>query len=380
MRFDIGWSDLFAGFVGCCVPNHRAKLETAVTAHWPNRDTLIPCLSVRSGFDSLLSALALPTDSEVLLTALTVPHMPKIVREHGLVPVSVDLEPGGFRPDIAAIKVAMTAKSRVLVIAHLFGDRIPMQPILDLARQHNLIVVEDCAQSYSGMENQFHMDSDVALFSFGPIKTATALQGGLVRVKDDGLRQKIKTVQQQQTVQSRWSFAKRILKYVSLKLISTRLFFGLFVRLCRLLKIDYDQYLNRSSSNFIDGDLLDQLRQRPSLGLLSLMNRRFRTFNPSRIDSRIRNGRQLAELTGCQRSADHVHWVFPVICAQPEEAVDSLRKAGFDATLRSRLAIVDASESPRIQETYDRTVFVPFYPELSDSAVEKIGRIVRQYV
>jgi dTDP-4-amino-4,6-dideoxygalactose transaminase len=50
-----------------------------------------------------------------------------------------------------------------------------------------LLVVEDCAQAYCGTEFDGHPDADVAIFSFGPIKTATASGGGLLRVRDGEL-------------------------------------------------------------------------------------------------------------------------------------------------------------------------------------------------
>lgn len=382
MRLDIRWADLMAGLIGCCSLAARDELNRSVTEHWPDSGEFIPCLSVRSGFDLLLQALELPQDSEVLLTALNVPHMPQIVHDHGLIAVPFDFQPEGFSPDISALERAITEKSRVLVVAHLFGERVPMEPIVELARKHNLIVVEDCAQSYSGTTNQFHPESDVALFSFGPIKTATALQGGLLRIKDTTLKQKAVQLQELQPIQSRWSFAKRVVKFAALKIASMGIVFGLFVRICHMAHIDYDLALNRSTRNFADRDLFRQLRMRPSVGLLSMMNRRLQTFDPTRIQQRILHGQRLTDYTQSRRSPDDVFWVFPVVCRQPEEAVHELRAAGFDATLQSRLAIVthDFIMTPNVSETYSRTVFLPWYPELDGASIETMGRIVQQYL
>ena len=257
VRFDIGWLDLWLGRLGCLVPGRRNLLESSVASHWANPNEMLPVLSVRSGFDLLLTALDLPNGSEILLTALTVADMPTIVGKHGLVAVPVDLEPNGFRPDLDALRQAITANSRVIVVAHLFGDRVPMELILQIAREHNLIVVEDCAQSFSGLQNQYHPDSDLAMFSFGPIKTSTALQGGILRVGDSQTIERMTALQNDYPVQSSLKFAFRLARYALLTIVSTRIVFGCLVRICNILNVDYDSLLNRSSRNFSDGDLFD---------------------------------------------------------------------------------------------------------------------------
>lgn len=173
LRFDATWMSWLFAVVGCVLPrltrHHLARLHDAY-------DDAMLCLSVRSAFDLWLSSQNFPAGSEILFSAITIPQMPEIARKHGLVPVPIDLAAGGITPSLDALRRAVTPQSRAIVVAHLFGTRIDMEPILRIAQAHDLRVVEDLAQAFDGTLAA-HPQTDVALFSFGPIKTATAFGG-----------------------------------------------------------------------------------------------------------------------------------------------------------------------------------------------------------
>ncbi|HEY2737991.1 MAG TPA: DegT/DnrJ/EryC1/StrS family aminotransferase [Thermoanaerobaculia bacterium] len=151
-RLDIGWMDLLFG-AGCCLwPGDRTTAERRLEGAWcpeePGR--ALASLSVRSGFEALLQALALPAGSEMLISALTIRDMVRIVSEHGLVPVPIDVDPHTLAVCPDSMARAVSPRSRAIVVAHLFGSRMPLAPVLDLARAHGLLVIEDCAQAYTG--------------------------------------------------------------------------------------------------------------------------------------------------------------------------------------------------------------------------------------
>ena len=89
-RIDIGWADL-ASAVGHCLFPKRVD-TTAVNQCWRDSRHAFTCLSVRSGLDVLLQALELPRGSEVIVSAMTIDGILKIIAEHGLVAVPVDLK------------------------------------------------------------------------------------------------------------------------------------------------------------------------------------------------------------------------------------------------------------------------------------------------
>ncbi|MCZ6462873.1 MAG: DegT/DnrJ/EryC1/StrS family aminotransferase, partial [Proteobacteria bacterium] len=184
IRFDIGWWDLAYGLWACAAARDRDHWQRAVESLWSADGGALACHSVRGGFDLLLSSLALPRGSEVLFSALNVKGMIKIARRHGLVPVPVDLDPDTMGPRPDALRRAIGPRSRVLVVAHLFGCRLDLEVVLSLAEEHELFVVEDCAQAFAGLGYRGHPRANVSAFSFGPLKTASALGGALLQVRD----------------------------------------------------------------------------------------------------------------------------------------------------------------------------------------------------
>ena len=249
-RLDIGWRDLFWGASWTCLPRRHVGVERHVEESWSHGDDALVCLSVRSGFDLLWETLQLPPQSEVLISALTIPDMAKIVQSHGLLPVPVDLDVGTAAPDIASLRRAVTPASRAIVVAHLFGARVPMDPIVAVAREHGLLVIEDCAQAFDGGVYHGHPESDVVMFSFGPIKTATALGGAVFRVRDAGLLGRMKELQSHYPLQGRLTYLRRVLKYAMLKALSSQPFFTVLTGMWTMMGYDYDRFVNRQTRGF----------------------------------------------------------------------------------------------------------------------------------
>src|SRR5262249_55618089 len=151
----------------------------------------------------------LPANSEVICSALNIPGMVAIARHHGLVPVPVDLDLETLAPDLDLMRQAITPRTRAIVIAHLYGNHVPLAPIVDLARRHGLLLIEDAAEVFDG-SYRGHPDADVALFSFGPLKTATALAGGVLVARDPELLARLRLEHERWPVQSYWDYFKRL--------------------------------------------------------------------------------------------------------------------------------------------------------------------------
>ena len=142
----------------------------------------------------LLAALGLPPKSEVLVSAVTIEGMVWIIQGHDLLPVPIDLEMRRMAPTLESLRRAITPATRAIVVAHLFGSLIPLDGIIEVAKRHGLLVIEDCAQAFDGGRYKGNPHADVSMFSFGPIKSATALGGGLLRVRDRKLLQRMRAL------------------------------------------------------------------------------------------------------------------------------------------------------------------------------------------
>jgi dTDP-4-amino-4,6-dideoxygalactose transaminase len=385
-KIDVRFSDLTAGALFCLRNCDPETLEEQIDLAWPSQERVLPFLSVRSGFDATLRALNLARGSEVLVSALTIRDMEKIIQEHGLVPVPVDLDTQRLDLAFASLEAVCSEKTKAILIAHLFGSRMRMDPIIDFARSRGLLLFEDCAQAFIGTEYQGDPRSDVRMFSFGPIKTATALGGGLVFFRDPALREKADAIQHVWPRRSRHNFLKRILKYTVICSILRRPIYGVFVSVCKMLGTDHEKVIAKNVRGFAGSDFFSQIRQRPSLALLALMGRRLTRFDPVRIQER----RSLAEAVMARlpdenvfgkEANDHSFWVFPIFSKNPDAMVRFLWKQGFDATRgQSSMVVIGDSKKPsEASKAYEQLLYLPIYPEVSERNIEKLLNAIQDF-
>jgi len=386
-RLDIGWFDIAAARLAWVVCWNRVAVRERLESRWaPDADGLA-CLSVRSGLDLLLSALDWPAGSEVLMSALTVPDMARIVAAHDLVPVPVDLDPDTAAATSESLRRAVSPATRGVLVAHLFGGRAPLDPVFDRARDHGLFVIEDCAQAYVGPGWRGSEQADASLFSFGTIKTATAVGGALLRIADSGLLGKVREIESAWPVGSRLRYLLRVRKSALLKLCSSRAAFSLLANSCRLAGRDHDTFLNRTVRGFPGKDLLGQLRQQAPAPMLALLDRRLSRFAPERLAERAERGARLVARCGDRvrllghAASEHTWWVFPVLADRPGELIVAMRAAGFDATQGASMGIVEApagreDTAPNIRELFGQIVYLPLYREMPPREVDRMADVL----
>lgn len=388
-RLDVGWADLAYGVWHCLLPSSAKIRELRSPPAFAG--DMLACLSVRSGFDLLLSALNWPSGSEVLVSAVTIPDMVAVIEAHGLKPIPIDLTPNDMSPRIDVLRRAITPATRAALVAHLFGGRVDLASVADVAADHGLLLIEDCAQAYRGPGDLGDLRADVSMFSFGPIKSATALGGALLRVRDPYLLNSMHARQASYPTQSRLKYLQRIAKYAGLKLVSAPAPFGCLAMACRCLRVDIDRLVNGSVRGFARQDLLAQIRRRPCAPLLALLARRLRQFDGQRLEARVIAARMVLERSDDKMrfpgaaAADHTHWVLPLYASQPQQLMERLREAGFDSTQGQSLCVVSApSGRPDLEphdarETMAGTVFLPCYPEISGAERERLIHTLAEY-
>ncbi len=146
---------------------------------------------VASGTDALLLALraaGVKAGDEVITTDFSFFATAGIIVRFGAEPVLVDIEPDSYNIDPNLIEAAITDKTKVIIPVHLFGQIADMDPIMEIAKKHNLKVVEDAAQSIGSTYKNKTAGSmgDFGCFSFFPSKNLGAGgDGGIVCCNDD---------------------------------------------------------------------------------------------------------------------------------------------------------------------------------------------------
>ena len=181
-RLDLSVKDMLFGILSSGRLWGREGLEAEVLRLCSLEEEGFVCFSVRSGWDLWLGAQGLRAGNEVLVSAVTHPDMVRIIRQHGLRAIPVDIDPETLAPRPRKLEAALTPRTRVVLVAHLFGRRMDLGGVARFARERCLLLVEDCAQAFHGPERMGDPTAEVSMYSFGTLKTSTALGGAVLRV------------------------------------------------------------------------------------------------------------------------------------------------------------------------------------------------------
>lgn len=149
------------------------------------------CVAVATGLDALRIALLAhdvgPGD-EVIVPAHTFIATWLAVSETGATPVPVDVRADTANIDTARIEAALSPQTKAIIPVHLYGQPADMEPILEIAKQHNLVVIEDAAQAHGAPYKGKRCGdlADCAAFSFYPGKNLGAFSNGGAITTGDG--------------------------------------------------------------------------------------------------------------------------------------------------------------------------------------------------
>jgi dTDP-4-amino-4,6-dideoxygalactose transaminase len=144
------------------------------------------CIAMNSGTSALhlaLLAAGVGPGDEVITVPFTFVASVSAVTYTGARPVLVDIDPRSFTMDPAAIEAAITPRTKAILPVHLYGQSADMDPIMEIARRHGLVVIEDAAQAHGAKYKGRPVGSigDIACFSFYPGKNLGAYgEGGAV--------------------------------------------------------------------------------------------------------------------------------------------------------------------------------------------------------
>src|ERR1700756_2657032 len=156
------------------------------------------CIALNSGTSALhlaLLAAGIGPGDEVITVAFTFVASVAAVIYAGAQPVLVDIDPRSFTMDPATIEAAITPRTKAILPVHLYGQPADMDPIMEVARRHNLVVIEDAAQAHRAKYKGRAVGSigDMACFSFYPGKNLGAYgEGGAVTTNNQEYTRKIR--------------------------------------------------------------------------------------------------------------------------------------------------------------------------------------------
>ena len=163
---------------------------------------VIPCANGTDALQISMMALGLKPGDEVIAPSFTFIATAEVIALLGLTPVLVDVDPETFNISPEAISRAITPLTRAIVPVHLFGQTADMDAIMEIARKHNLFVIEDACQSigsdYQDAGGEWKKSGTighVGCTSFFPSKNLGCYgDGGAIFTNDDALAAKIRSI------------------------------------------------------------------------------------------------------------------------------------------------------------------------------------------
>jgi perosamine synthetase len=167
------------------------KLEDAVRVK-VDRAFGIAVSSGSAALDIAITAIGLEKGDEVIMPTFSIISPAFSVLRAGAVPVLVDADPTTWNMDVSAIEDKITSRTRAILVVHIYGLPVDMDPVLDLCKKYSLKLIEDAAemhgQTYKGKPcGSF---GDISVFSFYPNKLVTTGEGGMLLTNDPALAER----------------------------------------------------------------------------------------------------------------------------------------------------------------------------------------------
>jgi len=184
---DTGWISSEGPFV--------QQLETGMARKMGRQHGIAVC-NGSVALDVAVAALNLGAGDEVILPTFTIISCAAAIVRAGAIPVVVDSDPVTWNMDAGQIASKITPRTRAIMVVHIYGLPVDMDPVLDLARKHGLKVIEDAAQ----MHGQTYKGrpcggfGDISTFSFYPNKHVTTGEGGMVLTDDPELAERCRSL------------------------------------------------------------------------------------------------------------------------------------------------------------------------------------------
>jgi len=157
-----------------------------------NRKFGIAVCNGTAALETAVAALELESGDEVIMPTFTIISCAAAVVRRGCIPVLVDSDPATWNMDVSQVEEKINSKTKAIMVVHIYGLPVDIDPVLDLAKKYGLYVIEDAAemhgQTYKGKPcGSF---GDLSIFSFYPNKHLTTGEGGMVHTDDERLAER----------------------------------------------------------------------------------------------------------------------------------------------------------------------------------------------
>jgi dTDP-4-amino-4,6-dideoxygalactose transaminase len=310
-------------------------------------------IGVASGTDALhlaIDALGIGEGDEVITTPFTFFATVEAILYTGATPVFVDIEPDTLNIDVSQIEANITGKTKALLPVHLFGHPSDMRTILNIAKKHRLKMIEDCAQSFGAEANGKKVGSigDAGCFSFYPSKNLGGYgDGGMIILNSTRVAD---TIRELRNHGSRGSYRHKRVGFNSrLDEIQAG------ILLVKLIRIDEYNRKRRQNASFYNNLLSDKVKCPVE-----------------------------------KKGAYHVYHQYTIMSHKRDELQQKLKENGISSViyypvplhLQKALKFLgyQKGDFPVTEKAAKEVLSLPMYPELEESAIIKIAKIIKDVV
>jgi perosamine synthetase len=146
--------------------------------------------------DAAVLALGIGKDDEVIMPSFTIISCAAAIIRAGAKPVLVDSDPDTWNMNVDELEDKITPKTRAIMIVHIYGLPVDINPVLSLANKYELKIIEDAAEMHGQTYYNAPCGSfgDVSTFSFYPNKHITTGEGGMIVTDDEALAEKCRSL------------------------------------------------------------------------------------------------------------------------------------------------------------------------------------------
>jgi len=308
-----------------------------------------------SAIDAVVEALGITVGDEVIVPAFTIISCVIQIVRSSAIPVLVDCDPVTFNMDVSQIEAKITSRTKAIMVVHIYGLPVDMDPILALAKKHGLFIIEDTSEviglTYFGKPcGSF---GDISTFSFYPNKHITTGEGGMIATDNDQLADECRSL-------------RNLCFQPNKRFVHKRL--GWNLRMTNL----------QAAVGVAQLERLDEFVERKRA-----MGRRYNEL--------------LAGLPGVQlplaktNSAENIYWVYSLVLndskgINAEEAMQQLAAKGIGCRpffcpmhqqpVLRELGLFDGETYPVAEKLYHQGFYIPSGMALTDEKIELVAKAV----
>ena len=354
--------------------------------------------NVRTGLSLFFESDDFVSGDEIILPSLNYHVIPAILKNKGLKPIFVDVDPETWTIDPKDVEEKITNKTKGLIALHLFGQSCQMEELQDICRRRNIFLIEDVAHACGGsfQGKKLGCFGDLAFFSFGTGKALVAFGGGMVATNEEkiflGIKKRVDSLGLSSGVLSTKSFLGSLAETI----FTGRIIFSFFIYpvlwVISLLRPGFADWLTEDKYVLDEGDVeVRSVSISPFQACLALSQlEKLQELNRKRKELTTLLTRLLDRLEEIQvqftnENYEHMGLYYSMAAQQPDELRKFLFSRGVDTkkgTMRACSALKffeNSQKCPIAEQIAPNIVELPCYPSLSEKDIYYQANLIQKF-